>query len=260
MIQKVVAIIVFVLVVCTIAGCTGTSSQNSPTPTPTPTLFKTHDTFAILGRDFMLNLHLRFDDAGNLITESGQLIAKPDEMINADIITQRVNSGQSEATPTPTSVPTATPTTAPANHDPVLTAFVEYMKSSAYAPGHSVDAWEVIWHNDTSVTVQETVRGILANDKPLVVIDTITAFPSTKAASDYLITPNTIAPQKTDYAIGQGRPLVYLTVTGHYPILYRQWETISGSASNLPIYDNTLTQYDNVVDSAYIASYGAQLA
>jgi hypothetical protein len=260
------AIIVLFLLISSllVAGCATQNTTSSPTVSQDK-MFRTNETFAVLGRDWMVERHLKFNENSELITESGQLIARADELISAYIIDQRIQAVQNAPTNTPTPNPTVTPTPTPStHHNPVLTAFVENVKTAAYAQGHTVDVWEVTWNGDSSVIVHETVRGILSNDKPVVLTYGASAFNNAEAVTNALSQGVwTGCSQRDSYVVepnGKDVINVYYNTVGHYPNKYYQIECTKGNAVNLPIEVTTNTQYDNILVSSVVVSYGSELA
>jgi len=141
---------------------------------------------------------------------------------------------------------TNTATSPSPTHDPLLENLVDATKQEADGnASYSVQAWNVIWNNDSSVTIlatfEETSTGI-----PVAANSTFVSFPTTQDATNYLNAFN-----KTSYGLTStdqsDASLIYYNATGHAPSVYKEYTYTDGSilGGSVGVYE--LMQYDNII-------------
>ena len=144
---------------------------------------------------------------------------------------------------------------AAAQHNGVLESVVSSWKANAYSGNTTgenkttVNAWQVTWLNDSSVNVQQSLTAANANISVTISSnDTLTAFPTTDAATAYLKSLNLSQYRvvSTDYR-NQNDTLVLGTLinaTGHTPSTYVRYAAQQFDLSH----GVSITQFDNYVD------------
>jgi hypothetical protein len=140
-------------------------------------------------------------------------------------------------------------------HNAVLESVVSSWKATAYSGNTTgenktgLNAWQVTWLNDSSVNVQESLTAANANISITISSnDTLTAFPTTDAATAYLKSLNLSQYRlvSTDYR-NQNDSLVLGTLinaTGHTPSTYVRYAAQQFDLSH----GVSITQFDNYVD------------
>ncbi len=129
-------------------------------------------------------------------------------------------------------------------HNAVLESVVSSQKADTYRGGAAhVKAWQVTWLNDSSVNVQSAIS---AANITISSNDTLTAFPTTDAATAYLKSLNlsqyhivsTDYRNKNDSVLG-----TFTNVTGHPPTTYVHYMPKGFDLSA----GGSITQFDNYV-------------
>ena len=140
-------------------------------------------------------------------------------------------------------------------HNAVPESVVSSWKATAYSGNTTgenktgLNAWQVTWLNDSSVNVQESLTAANANISINISSnDTLTAFPTTDAATAYLKSLNLSQYRlvRTDYR-NQNDSLVLGTLinaTGHRPSTYVRYAAQQFDLSH----GVSITQFDNYVD------------
>jgi len=121
-----------------------------------------------------------------------------------------------------------------------------FKNESSSVSNQSVTAWEVTWINNTSARLQEA---FLNNSSGVTKSweETVTVFPTTQDATNYLNATNLTAYSlaSTEYGTLGG---AYLTITGHAPQIYKVYVWNEGNPLNLSEYKrHEIEQLDNVV-------------
>jgi hypothetical protein len=130
----------------------------------------------------------------------------------------------------------------------VLEKLVNATKQEVYGnASYTVQTWDVTWNNGTSVTilgtVEETSTGI-----PVATNSTLTSFPTTQDATNYLNAFN-----KTNYSLTStdytsDTSYIYYDATGHAPSVYKEYTYTEGSILGGSVTVHELIQYDNIIE------------
>jgi hypothetical protein len=135
-------------------------------------------------------------------------------------------------------------------HDAFLDKFLSAFKNETNAdPDYSTKAWDVTWINGTSARVEYTAEDSLTGDTYNLVM-TITAFPTTQDATNYLAAMN-----KTDYTLVSTRctggtgGAAYQEAAGHAPQICKDYQRLEeGDSSSISEYrEFHIFQMENLV-------------
>lgn len=159
--------------------------------------------------------------------------------------------------------PTTTSNSQGLGHNAVLEKLVDAFKRETYGNGsQTVQAWQVVWNNDTSVTIFTTLRwggGNNTKTNTVTVNSTVTAnatmlaFPTTQDATNYLnaFDKSNYLLKSTDYKTdtsGSTGINDYNKATGHYPSTYQYWTYTNGNIFGGSLNVHSITQYDNILE------------
>jgi hypothetical protein len=154
-----------------------------------------------------------------------------------------------QPTVTPSVQPTPTPeaTATPSGHNAVLEQSVSLSENNKNnLIGWKLEAWNVIWNSDNSVTMLSTSLKQEQNGTKSTWSDneTLIAFPTTQDATNYLN-----ALDKTNYVLmstAYNSALdTYPIALGHDPQTFQQWSTSAAATGPHTLYE--ITQYDNIL-------------
>jgi outer membrane murein-binding lipoprotein Lpp len=144
---------------------------------------------------------------------------------------------------------TSPSSTTASTHDALLEKLVNATQQYVYGnASNTVQAWQVTWNNDTSVTILETVKGNVSGTNLTVSSNgTIMSFPTTQDATNYLnaFDKTNYSLTSTNYTSDSGSH-IYANVTGHVPSVYADYSYTEGSIlSSLKVHE--LIQLDNII-------------
>jgi hypothetical protein len=152
-----------------------------------------------------------------------------------------------------------TASNAPSGHSILLEQFSANTKQVIYSSVSNVNvtanssinvtAWDVIWNNETSVTVLFSIKGAEGNKTNTISGNqTAMTLPTTSAASDYLSaldkTKYTLV--STDYKSDNSTGWYY-NATGHYPNVYKEYQYSEGGWLFSSETRHRIQQYDNLI-------------
>lgn len=152
-----------------------------------------------------------------------------------------------------------TASNAPSGHSMLLEQFSANTKQVIYSPSQqrqrdgkqllNVTAWDVIWNNETSVTVLFSIKGVEGNKTNTISGNqTAMTLPTTSAASDYLsaLDKTKYTLMSTDYKNDNSTGWYY-NATGHYPNVYKEYHYSEGGWLFSSETRHRIQQYDNLI-------------
>jgi len=162
------------------------------------------------------------------------------------VIASLLISGCTTSTTSTTSNTNQTPsaTSSTTTHDAFLENYLAAYKNATNTSNRHIKAWELTWINSTSARVEWTALNKTTNTTANYV-DTISVFPKSEAATQYLNATN-----KTAYSLvsTQYQSGAYKDLTGHAPQIYEKYEWNEGDPSNISAYTyHGIIQLDNIV-------------
>jgi len=147
------------------------------------------------------------------------------------------------------------PSTSP-TPDPVLEKIVNVTQQHVYGNSSvTVQAWNVTWNNDTSVTILTTVTGSFngtnatASDN-----ETLLSFPATQDATNFLnaFDKTNYSLTSTNYSSDVSASGTYGNATGHVPSVYKDYSYGEGSILTGSYREYSIAQLDNIIEIAKI--------
>jgi len=162
------------------------------------------------------------------------------------VVASLLVAGCTTSTTNNTNQTTSTATTSTAvTHDAFLESYLAAWKNDRSSNSSlNITAWEVTWINNTSVQLQWVNKSISLNQTRSQDM-TITKFPTTQDATNYLNAMNTTAYKLASTVYTPG---AYLNATGHAPQVYKKYAWYEGNESNISTYRfHEITQMDNFI-------------
>ena len=143
------------------------------------------------------------------------------------------------------------PSSMASTHDALLEKLVNATQQYVYeSASNTVQAWQVTWNNDTTVTILETVQANTSGTNVTASSNaTIMSFPTTQDATNYLnaFDKTNYSLTSTNYTSDSGSH-IFSNVTGHVPSVYKDYSYTEGSILTGPIKVHEIIQLDNIIE------------